>query len=127
MSITLAEKIFLGITLTGFSGMAIWLGIALHFAHTEMDVMLAHLRNCPFVMNRALFHKTGVWGRLFVLGGIASVLMYPSVYLKDGGAVAGDLESFPAKLKRKTVILFRINLALLAYMFGAGGVAYLYI
>ena len=75
-------------------------------------------------MNRALLAGSGSLGRLFVLGGIASVVMKPDLYLKDGGAVTEDIERFPNSLKKRIIFLHRINLGLLAFVFIAGGVAY---
>ncbi len=60
MSVSVAQKIFLCISIIGFSGLLIFLGVALHLAYTRMDVMLDHLKNCPSIMVRAPFKNGGL-------------------------------------------------------------------
>lgn len=105
MSVSVAQKIFLCISIIGFSGLLIFLGVALHLAYTRMDVMLDHLKNCPSIMVRAPFKNGGAWGRLFVLAAIMGIMTMPNIYLRDGGANAKDLQSFPRNLKLKLVML----------------------
>jgi hypothetical protein len=59
MSVSVVHKIFLCISITGFGGLLIFLGVALHLAYTKMDVMLEHLKNCPAIMVRAPFKSGG--------------------------------------------------------------------
>ncbi|WP_397450605.1 hypothetical protein [Pseudomonas sp. NA-150] len=105
MSLGISQKIFLCVSLTSFGGLFVCIGVALHLAYTKMDMMLEYLKNCPAVINRILFLRSGPWGRLFVLGGIIGVLLLPRPYLRDGGANAEDLKNFPADLKRKLIML----------------------
>jgi hypothetical protein len=55
MSVSTADKIFLCISLSGFAGVFLWIGIALHLAYTKMGRMLNHLKNCPTATIRASF------------------------------------------------------------------------
>ena len=120
MSVSTADKIFLCISLSGFGGIFVWIGIALHLSYTKMDLMLAHLKNCPAVMIRAPFKDGGPSGRLFVQGAIMGLMTTPRLYLRDGGASAEDLKNFPADLKRKLIILHRTGWVLLLVMCGIG-------
>ena len=120
MSVSTADKIFLCISLSGFGGIFVWIGIALHLAYTKMDLMLAHLKHCPAVMIRAPFKDGGPSGRLFVQGAIMGLMTTPRLYLRDGGACAEDLKNFPADLKRKLIILHRTGWVLLLVMCGIG-------
>jgi hypothetical protein len=83
MSVSTADKIFLCVGLIDFGGMFVWIGIALHLAYTKMDLMLAHLKNCPAVMIRAPFKNGGPSGRLFVQGAIMGLMTTPRLYLRD--------------------------------------------
>jgi len=123
MSLSTAEKIFLSVSLIDFGGIFVWIGIALHLAYTKMDLMLAHLKNCPAVMIRAPFKDGGPSGRLFVQGAIMGLMTTPRLYLRDGGASAEDLKNFPADLKRKLIILHRTGWVLLLVMCGLAAVA----
>jgi hypothetical protein len=122
VSLATSDKIFLCIGLIDLGGLFIVLGVALHLAYTKMDLMLNHLKNCPAVMIRAPFKNGGPWGRLFLLGGIMGVVTTPRIYLRDGGASAEDLKSFPAHLKRKLTILQRATWGFLFVMFGLAAV-----
>jgi len=53
MSASVAHKIFLCISIIGFGGLFIFLGVALHLAYATTDEMLDHLKNCPSIMVRA--------------------------------------------------------------------------
>jgi hypothetical protein len=105
MSVSTANKFILCVGLIGFGGVFLWIGIALHLAYTKMDLMLDHLKNCPAVMIRAPFKDGGPSGRLFVQGAIMGLMTVPRLYLRDGGANAEDLKSFPVDLKRKLIVL----------------------
>lgn len=105
MSVSVAHKIFLSISIIGFGGLLIFLGVALHLAYAKMDLMLDHLKNCPSIMVRAPFKSGGAWGRLFVLAAIMGIMTMPNFYLRDGGANAKDLQSFPGNLRWKLIVL----------------------
>lgn len=116
MSVSVAQKLFLCIGITGFGGLLIFLGVALHLAYAKMDVMLDHLKNCPAIMVRAPFKNGGAWGRLFVLGAVMGVMTMPNFYLRDGGADAKDLEGFPGGLRRKLIVLHWGGVACIALL-----------
>lgn len=124
MSVSIAEKVFLGIAVLGFLGIAIWIAVALYFAYTKMDIMLDHLKNCPAIMIRTVLLDSGAWGRLHVLGVIMGLMVHPDVYLRDGGAITTDLDNFPSQLKRKLIVLQWCGWTLLLLMFSAGIVLY---
>jgi hypothetical protein len=123
MSLSTGDTIFLIIGLIDFVGAFISIGISLHLAYTKMDVMLNHLQNCPAVMIRAPFRNGGPWGNMFLLGAIMGVMTTPRLYLRDGGACAEDLKSFPADLNQKLVTLQWTGWGLLLVMFGLAAVA----
>lgn len=109
MSLSIADKIFLCGGLIGFGGVFVYLGVALYIAYTKMDMMLAHFKNSPFIMIRAPMKDGGPWGRLFVLGGIVSVIQTPGLYIPDGGACPEDIDKFPKKLKARLITLHRVG------------------
>jgi hypothetical protein len=104
-----ADKIFLSVSLVGFIGVLAFLSIALHTAYTKMDIMLAYLKNCPFIMNRAFLKDGGPWGRLLILGAIVGVLRTPGLYIPDGSASMEDVLNFPARLKERLIALYRFG------------------
>ncbi|KJZ47417.1 MULTISPECIES: hypothetical protein [Pseudomonas] len=116
MSVSVAQKLFLCISLTGFGGLLIFLCVSLHLAYAKMDVMLDHLKNCPAIMVRAPFKNGGAWGRLFVLGAVMGVMTMPNFYLRDGGADAKDLEAFPGGLRKKLIVLHWGGVACIALL-----------
>jgi hypothetical protein len=97
---------FLCISIAGFSGLLIFLGVALHLVYAKMDVMLDHLSNFPSIIVRTPFKNGGMRGRLFVLGEIMGLMTMPNFYLRDGGADAKGLQSFPGSLRRKLIVLY---------------------
>ncbi|MGY2293744.1 hypothetical protein ACW9H6_28880 [Pseudomonas sp. SDO528_S397] len=83
----------------------IWIGVALHLAYTQMDLMLEHLKNCSAIMARAPLRHGGPWGKLLLVGGISGIVTFPSFYLNRGELNADDLRRFPVPLKRKLAIM----------------------
>jgi hypothetical protein len=118
MSVSTANKFILWVGLIGFGGVFAFLGIALHLAYTKMDMMLAHLKNCPAVMIRVFLIDTGPWGRLHVFGLIMGLMVMPHFFLRDGGASAEVLKNFPANLKRKLIVLQWASWVLILVMCG---------
>lgn len=83
----------------------IWIGVALHLAYTQMDLMLEHLKNCSAIMARAPLRHGGPWGKMLLVGGISGIVTFPSFYLNRGELNVDDLRRFPVPLKRKLAIM----------------------
>ncbi|MDB5983991.1 MAG: hypothetical protein JWQ69_5006 [Pseudomonas sp.] len=98
-------KFILCVSLVGFGGLFVFLGVALHLSYTKMDLMLDRLKNCPAITIRAFLVNAGPWGRLHVLGVMMGLMITPRIFLRSGGADADDLKNFPSDLKRKLVVL----------------------
>lgn len=114
MTVSVADQLFLVAGLLDFGGIFVCIGVALHMAYTQMDLMLEHLKNCSAVMVQAPLREGGPWGKLLLVGWIAGVVTFPGYYLKHGGASIEDLKSFPASLKRKLVAIKWASIVLLA-------------
>jgi hypothetical protein len=99
MSLSLAEKIFLVIGVIDLAGLLVWIGVCLLLAHTKLDLMLEHLKNCSAVRARAPLRYGGPLGKILLIGGISGLVTFPGFYLKKGGLSADDLNNFPAPLK----------------------------
>lgn len=103
-------------------GMFVWVGIALHMAYTQLDLMLTHLKNCSAIMIRAPLRQGGPWGKLLLVGGISGIVTFPGFYLKRGGMSVEDLSNFPVALKRKLAVLQWSVIALLLVMISLAAV-----
>jgi hypothetical protein len=122
MSLNTADKIFLVVGLVDFAGIFISLGIYLHMAYTKMDLMLDHLKNSVVLSTLTTLRHGGPWGKLILVGSIASFVTFPNFHLKRGWVSAEDLLSFPEALKRKLVVLQWSALALIVVMAGLAAV-----
>ncbi|AMS20795.1 hypothetical protein AYK59_11820 [Pseudomonas synxantha] len=116
MSVSTADTIFLCVSLIGFGGTVIALGMLLHIAYTKMELMLNCLKNCPAVIMLSGLIHGGPLGRLVVLGRIFSVISTPRLFLPDGGACIEDIDKFPKALKRRLSILNK-SLYIFTWMF----------
>ncbi|MNG96758.1 hypothetical protein D3C81_486940 [compost metagenome] len=103
-------------------GMFVWVGLALHMAYTQLDLMLTHLKNCSAIMIRAPLRQGGPWGKLLLVGGISGIVTFPGFYLKRGGMSVEDLSNFPVALKRKLAVLQWSVIALLLVMISLAAV-----
>ncbi|MGY2186338.1 hypothetical protein [Pseudomonas sp. SDO5591_S426] len=122
MSLSTADRVFLYACLIDVGGLILFVGIALHLAYTKTNLMLSHLSNCPAVKIWAPLMNGGPWGRLILLGRIMGVVTMPGIYLRDGGANADDLKSFPTDLKLKLAIMQWTGWGLSLLMFGLAAV-----
>ena len=123
MSLNTADKIFLAVGLIDFVGIFIWIGVCLHLAYTQMDLMLDHLKNSVLINTFVPLRQGGPWGKLVLIGSISSVIAVPGFYLKRGSVNAEDLRCFTGSLKRKLVMLQWGGLILLVVMVCIGVVA----
>ena len=123
MSLNTADKIFLAVGLIDFVGIFLWIGVCLHLAYTQMDLMLDHLKNSVLINTFVPLRQGGPWGKLVLIGSISSVIAFPGFYLKRGSVNAEDLRCFTGSLKRKLVMLQWGGLILLVVMVCIGVVA----
>ena len=94
----------------------IWIGVTLHLAHTKMDFILEHLKNCKAIRARSPLRHGGTWGKLMLIGGISGIVTFPGFYLKRGELSLDDLQAFPKPLRRKLIIMHWSALGLMATM-----------
>ncbi|WP_339478426.1 hypothetical protein [Pseudomonas sp. RL_5y_Pfl2_73] len=116
MTVSFSEKIFMVVGIIDLGGIFIWIGMCLYLAYKKMDLILDHLKNCSAVMTIASLRHGGPWGKLMLVGGISGLITFPNFYLKRGGLSAEDINTFPASLKRKLVVLQWCVIALLSVM-----------
>ncbi|AVO56712.1 hypothetical protein [Pseudomonas chlororaphis] len=98
--------------------LALWL----YTSYTRMDEMLKHLSNCRAIQIRKPLMGKDPFGRLFMMGTIAGVLLTPKLYLKDGGADPDDIAKFPKHLKRVIAIQYGLLVLAGTSMFALWGV-----
>lgn len=123
MSLNTADTIFLVVGLVDFGGVFFWIGVCLHLAYTQMDLMLEHLKDSVLLNTFAPLKQGGPWGKLVLIGSISSVVTFPDFYLKRGSVSSEDLRNFPTSLKRKLVVLQWSGLSLLIVMVCLGVIA----
>ncbi|MGH8386415.1 MAG: hypothetical protein ACRESJ_13110 [Pseudomonas sp.] len=116
MSISVADKIFMSAALINFGGIFVCIGIVFHMAYTKMDLMLEHMKNSSIVTLHAPLRYGGPWGKLLLIGWIASALTSPRYYLKHGSLSIDDLANFPVSLRRRLVVTKWTATLLLAAM-----------
>ena len=67
--------------------------------------MEAYFQNSSSLITVATHKHTGPWGKLQLVGGIASAVTFPRFFLKHGLVSAEDISNFPLPLRRKRVAL----------------------
>lgn len=77
----------------------------LHMGYTKMDEILESLKNSPCITVRAPLRYGGVWGKLFLAGGIANIVTFPGFYMRRGELNADDLKRLCPQLKRKMAVM----------------------
>lgn len=94
-------------------GLFLWVVAALYLGYTRMDFMLEKLKNCSAIMARTPLRHGGPWGKLLLVGGISGIVTFPAFYLNRGELSIEDLDTFPATLKRKLIVLQWTGIVLL--------------
>ena len=120
MTLSTGDTVLLTIALADFIGIFLWIGVCLHLAYTQADVMLEHLKNSPAITTWAPILHAGPWGKLMFIGGVCGLITFPGYQLKKGNVSAEDLAGFPTALKRKLVFLQWSMIGLLLVMMTFG-------
>lgn len=118
MGADVVDIVFVSVGVVGLSGVFVCLGVNFYYAYLRLDELLGYLKNCPAVQVRKLLLEFGPMGRLFVLGGVISVLRKPQLFLRDGGADEGDLKEFPEGIKKKLLVLHRFSCFFILMLLG---------
>ncbi len=127
MIINTTSDVIFYVILIVFGGMLFSFSIALYISYTKMNLMLSHLQRSPAITTHSFLINTGPWGRLYLLGKIMGLMTMPTIYLRDGGASAEDLNNFPVGLKRKLIVLQWFAWFLLLVMIGVVAVIKLWL
>jgi hypothetical protein len=109
MKLAITDQALVSVWLIGLGGTIVFFVGALHIAYTKMDMMLGHLKNCPFIMNQLFLNHAGPRERLMVLGSIVSVVKAPGFYIPDGGVSIDDIANFPEPLKQRLIKIYRLG------------------
>ena len=116
MSVSIADQVFLAFSLLIFGGIFACIGVSLHMAYTQMELMLAHLKNSSAIQPHIPLKNGGPWGKLLLVGWIAGIVTFPGFYLKRGEVSIEELNAFPTALKRKLAIVKWSSIVLLSAM-----------
>lgn len=116
MTMSVADKVFLVLALATFVMMFGCIGVSVYLAHTKVELMLKYLKNSPAVTIRQSSVRQGIWGKIFVLGGVTGVLVYSRLYIRHGGVDLKELENFPKALRRVLVFLHWTGIAVILTM-----------
>ena len=116
MSVSIADQIFLAFSLLIFGGIFVCIGVSFHMAYTQMELMLAHLKNSSAIQPHIPLKNGGPWGKLLLVGWIAGIVTFPGFYLKRGEVSIEELNAFPTALKRKLAMVKWSSIVLLSAM-----------
>lgn len=118
MSLDLADKIYLVIGTVGIGGTFVCLGVTLHMAYKQTDLLLSYFKNSPAVISLGQLRHGGPWGKLLMIGGICNYVSFSSYSIKRGSICVRDFISLPATIKLKLILLQRCNIACLIIIIG---------
>ncbi|MBD0682418.1 MULTISPECIES: hypothetical protein [Pseudomonas] len=111
---TTAELIVGGFCGVVLLGIYIWIGIALYLGYTKGEELSAYFKNSSSLITVDTHKHTGPFGKLQLIGGIASVVTFPRFFVKRGLVSAEDIERFPHPCRRKLIVLQWSVIGLLA-------------
>jgi hypothetical protein len=111
---TTAELIVGGLCGVVLLGIYVWIGVALYLGYTKGDELSKYLKNSSSLTTVDTHKHAGPFGKLQLVGGIASVVTFPKFFVKRGLVSAEDIERFPLPFRRKLVILQWSVIGLLA-------------
>jgi hypothetical protein len=103
-------------------GMCLWVGAALRLAHTKIDVMMGHLKQCSAIKVRAPLRHGGPFGNVLLVATVSWIVTLPGYYLKRGGLSEEDLKSFPISFKRRLAVMQWAGVALWAAAIALWGI-----
>jgi hypothetical protein len=95
-------------------GIYIWIGFALYLGYTSGEELSKYFKNSSSLITAKTHKHTGPFGKLQLVGGIASVVTFPRFFVRCGLASAEDIEKFPLVFRRKLIFLQWSVIGLLA-------------
>ncbi|MCB2252185.1 hypothetical protein KTQ74_09775 [Pseudomonas chlororaphis] len=103
--------VFIGIT---FLGMFVLIGIYMYLGYTSMDKILEAVRNCSLINRYRFYLSVGPWGKMVMVGGVASCLLFSGYLIKHGELSKDDIDNFPEPLKGRLLMSQYVGWALMA-------------
>ncbi|AZC30845.1 hypothetical protein C4K38_2885 [Pseudomonas chlororaphis subsp. piscium] len=100
-----------------FLGMFIVMGYYLYLGYTRMDSILEAVKNCSLINSYRFYLFMGPWGKMMMVAGVGSCLLFSNYLIKHGALDKGDIENFPEPLKGRLLMLQYIGWVLLASLF----------
>lgn len=95
-------------------GVYIWLAFALYLGYTKGEELTRCFKNSSSLISVDTHKHAGPFGKLQLVGGIASVVTFPRFFVKLGMVSAEDIEKFPQLFRRKLIFLQWSVIGLLA-------------
>ncbi|MDZ5431463.1 hypothetical protein T3H00_02120 [Pseudomonas fluorescens] len=86
-------------------GLFICIGIALYYGYTQGDQLCSYFKNSRSSITSATHRNSGPYGKMQLVGGIAFVVTFPNIFLKQGTLDAEDMKNFPMPLRRQLIKL----------------------
>lgn len=80
-------------------GATLFLFVQLYFAYYKVDEILSCLEGASLVLFRKSFIGADPVSRIFFVNTVASMMLFPRVYIKSGAFQLDDFERVPHKLK----------------------------
>lgn len=102
---TTAELIVGSLCGVVFVGIYVWLAFALYLGYTKGEDLSMYFKNSSSLISVDTHKHAGPFGKLQLVGGIASVVTFPRFFIKRGMASVEDIEKFPLPFRRKLIFL----------------------
>ncbi|AIS13208.1 hypothetical protein [Pseudomonas chlororaphis] len=100
-----------------FFGMIIVMGYYIYLAYTRMDSILDAVKNCSLINRYRFYLLMGPWGKMVMVGGVASCLLFSRYLIKHGELNGDDIDNFPEPLKSRLLMSQYISWVLLVSLF----------
>ena len=111
---TTAELIVGSLCGVVFVGIYVWLAFALYLGYTKGEELSMYFKNSSSLISVDTHKHAGPFGKLQLVGGIASVVTFPRFFVKLGMVSAEDIEKLPQLFRRKLIFLQWSVIGLLA-------------
>lgn len=103
-----------GLTLLG---LFVVMGVYVYWGYTRMDSIMEGVKECSLINRYRFYLQMGPWGRMMMVGGVASCLLFSKYLIGRGLLNAQDIDDFPGSLKVSMIVSQYVGWGLLVSLF----------